>query len=91
MIEREIAGFEVLNGLLETFVPAILNMRSKQKLSWHNSSLLRLLPQDFLFETENSGSLYESLQVLLDFISGLTDSHALLIYRNIKGISLPGI
>ena len=91
VIEREIAGFEVLNGLLETFVPSILNMQSTQKLSWHNSSLLRLLPRDFLFEIENSGSLYESLLVLLDFISGLTDSHALSIYRNIKGISLPSI
>ena len=91
VIEREIAGFEVLDGLLETFVPAILNLRSAQKLSWHNSSLLRLLPQDFLFEIENSGNLYESLLVLLDFISGLTDSHALSIFRNIKGISLPGV
>ena len=91
VIEREIAGFEVLDGLLETFVPAMLNLRSAQKLSWHNSSLLRLLPQDFLFEIENSGNLYESLLVLLDFISGLTDSHALSIFRNIKGISLPGV
>ena len=91
VIEREIAGFEVLNGLLETFVPAVLNMHSTQKLSWHNSSLLRLLPGDFLFEIENAKNLYESLLVLLDFISGLTDSHALSMYRNIKGISLPGI
>lgn len=91
VIEREIAGFEVLNGLLETFVPAVLNMHSMQKLSWHNSSLLKLLPGDFLFEIENTENLYDSLLVLLDFISGMTDSHALSMYRNIKGISLPGI
>lgn len=91
VIEREITGFEVLDGLLETFVPAVLNLRSTQKLSWRNSSLLRLLPQDFLFEIRKSGNMYDSLLVLLDFISGMTDSHALSIYRNIKGISLPGV
>ncbi|MCK5369236.1 MAG: dGTPase, partial [Cyclobacteriaceae bacterium] len=91
VIEREIAGFEVLNGLLETFVPSILNLKSTQKLSWHNSSLLRLIPQDFLDELEKSETLYESMLVLLDFISGMTDSHALSLYRNIKGITLPGV
>ena len=89
VIEREIAGFEVLNGLLETFVPTILTLKSTLKMSWHNSSLLKLIPEDFLFEIEKSVSLYESLLVLLDYISGLTDSHALSLYRNIKGISLP--
>ena len=89
VIEREIAGFEVLNGLLETFVPVVLNLKSTKKLSWHNSSLLRLLPSDYSVEIESSENLYESLLVLLDFISGLTDSHALSIFRNIKGISLP--
>lgn len=91
VIEREIAGFEVLNGLLETFVPSIINLKSTQKLSWHNSSLLRLIPQDFLDELERSETLYESMLVLLDYISGMTDSHALSMYRNIKGITLPGV
>lgn len=89
VIEREIAGFEVLNGLLETFVPVVVNLKSNKKMSWHNSSLLRLLPGDYIVEIENSENLYESMLALLDFISGLTDSHALSIFRNIKGISLP--
>lgn len=91
VIEREIAGFEVLHGLLQTFVSALLNLKSGEKLTWHNSSLLRLLPDDFLFEIKQSDSLYDALLVLLDYISGMTDSHALSIYRNINGISLPGI
>jgi len=90
VIEREIAGFEVLNGLLETFLPSILELKSKQKISWHNSSLLKLLPGDFNEEINSSVSLYESILVLLDFISGMTDSHALSMFRNIKGISIPG-
>ncbi len=91
VIEREIAGFEVLNGLLETFVPAIISWNTGDKLSWHHSSLVALLPAEFFDEIHGKSiSLYETLLVLLDFISGLTDSHALSVYRNIKGISLPG-
>lgn len=91
VIEREIAGFEVLNGLLEAFVPAIIELKSDQKLSWYYSSLLRLLHTDFQLEIEKSESMYESLLILLDYISGMTDSQALSIYRNIKGITLPGV
>ena len=90
VIEREIAGFEVLNGLLETFLPAILDLKSGKKTSWQNSSLLTLLPEDYLREINNSDHLYESLLVMLDFVSGMTDSHALSMFRNIKGITIPG-
>lgn len=89
VIEREIAGFEVLNGLLETFIPAVIALQSNKKLTWHHGSLLKILPADFFYELNQKVSLYELLLVLLDFISGLTDSHALSLYRNIKGISLP--
>jgi len=89
VIEREIAGFEVLNGLLETFVPPVLNFKSEHKLSWHHDSLLKLLPIDVLHEINAHNSIYEALLLLMDFISGMTDSYALSLYRNIKGISLP--
>lgn len=87
VIEREVAGFEVLNGLLETFIPAILEFHSKEKASWYRSSLIKLLPVDFQSLLGKSANLYQMLLVLLDFISGMTDSYALSLYRNIKGIS----
>lgn len=89
VIKREIAGFEVLNGLLETFVPAILDICSETKLTWYKQSLLKLLPTDVEDELMVKKPMYESLLLLLDFISGITDSYALSLYRNIKGISLP--
>ena len=89
VIEKEIAGFEVLNGLLESFIPAVISLRTKEKLSWHHSSLLKSLPDDYYAELHEKSSMYDSLLVMLDFISGMTDSHALALYRNIKGISLP--
>jgi dGTPase len=89
VIEREIAGFEVLNGLLETFVPAVLQNHVEKKGSWHNRSLLKLLPIDIQEELDTKTDAYDLLLILLDFISGMTDSYALSLYRNIKGISLP--
>ncbi|MCG8308043.1 MAG: deoxyguanosinetriphosphate triphosphohydrolase [Cytophagales bacterium] len=92
VIEREVAGFEVLNGLLETFLPAVLShKKTRQKQSWHYSSLMRLFPEELMDEIENSSGVYEALLVMQDFVSGMTDSYALSVYRNIKGISMPGI
>jgi dGTPase len=90
VIEREVAGFEVLKGLLETFVPAVIDLQMQEKGTWYHSSLIKLLPADYQMMLEKSDQMYESLLILLDFISGMTDSHALSIYRNIKGISFSG-
>ena len=90
VIEREIAGFEVLNGLLETFLPAVISLQVHDKVSWHNSSLLKLLPEESIVEIKASSNIYEAMLIMLDFISGMTDSYALSLYRNIKGISMLG-
>jgi dGTPase len=39
-------------------------------------------------EIEKQVSTYGMLRIILDFVSGLTDRHALSLYRRIKGISL---
>jgi dGTPase len=90
VIEREVAGFEVLNGLLETFVPAVMESRFSSKASWYHSSLIRLLPPDYQASVQRAVNVYEAMLILLDFISGMTDSYALSLYRNIKGISFSG-
>lgn len=90
VMRREVAGFEVLHGLLETFVPAVLGALADEKTSWYHNSLTKLLPADLYEEMSGCDSVYEAMLVLLDFISGMTDSFALSLYRNIKGIALPG-
>jgi dGTPase len=90
VIEREVAGFEVLNGLLETFVPAVMESCFSSKTSWYHSSLIRLLPPDYQASVQRAVNVYEAMLILLDFISGMTDSYALSLYRNIKGISFSG-
>ncbi len=90
VIEKEVAGFEVINGLLSAFAEPVFLQASGQKLNWRKSGLLRLLPADTREEL-NGQQPYDAMLTLLDFISGLTDSRALSLFRNIRGISLPGV
>lgn len=89
VLEIEAAGFTVINGLLESFVPSVLKVKDRP-LSKKDQVCYRLLPDDIKIEIEEAPTLYQSLRSLLDFISGLTDSNAMNLYRKIKGISLPG-
>ena len=89
VVEREATGFNVLNGLLTVFVPLANNMAVKS-MSGKESISFRLLPEDVRRELQTADSNYRALRVLLDYISGLTDSTALLLYRKLTGVSLPG-
>lgn len=88
--ETEAAGFEVLDGLMQAYAPAVHDLRTTGG-SARNKNLIRLMPEDIRYELhQNDLSVYETLRLCLDFISGLTDSHALTLFRRIKGIALPG-
>ncbi|MDE1171062.1 MAG: deoxyguanosinetriphosphate triphosphohydrolase [Verrucomicrobium sp.] len=84
VIEIEAAGFEVLGGLLNAFAAAALTPPTDKKD--HNTKLLQLVPKQFL----DKATPYEQLLSILDFVSGMTDSYAVGLYKKIKGISLPG-
>ena len=62
-------------------------MKDKASRKYHNLRLL--LPADIVssikIKPEDS---YHMLRNIIDFVSGLTDRHALVLYRKIKGISL---
>lgn len=82
--ELEIAGYNVLGGLLEEFVPAILS----EKKSHYHKKLLTLMSSQFHTDKE---STYDKIQSVVDYISGMTDLYAIEMYRKIKGISIPTI
>jgi len=90
VMQTEAAGFEVLSGLLKEFTHATYYFKfEKDKYSPKHQSIIRLLPIDKLTEIESVNSIYEVILICLDYISGMTDSFALLTFRRIKGISLP--
>ena len=89
VLEKEVAGFEVISGLFESFLTASYHLHHDQSSHKHKS-ILRLLPVEFQNSVKNSDNIYEVSMSVIDFISGMTDRYALSIYRKIKGISLPG-
>jgi dGTPase len=91
VLEKEAAGFQVLEGLLEVFAKALYHKYYQtERFSGQDKSILRLLPEDFDLEEYDGEDAYALLRALIDFISGITDKYALSLYRKVKGIALPG-
>ncbi len=88
VVEREAAGYEVLGGLLDVFITAV-NEQAERNVASKNKTILKLLPKQFLQNDNSQIDLYSRLLKITDFISGMTDSYAVSLYRKIKGISLP--
>jgi len=47
-----------------------------------------LIPDQYMGEHT---TIYEKVQAVVDFVSGMTDLYALDLYRKIKGINIPGV
>lgn len=88
VIEREAVGYEVLGGLLDIFVSALLDSANTQ-LSHRTKTIIKLFPQQFTLAKNSEEDFYSKLLQITDFISGMTDSFAVSLYRKLKGISLP--
>ena len=88
VIETEVAGFEVLDGLLSAYIPAVYAGAIKKDGKARDKTMIRMMPEDIRLALSEETDLYLSLRLCLDFISSLTDSHALTLFRRIKGISL---
>lgn len=82
VIDKEIAGYGVLNTLLATYTNAVNNVYSGNA-SNYDKLILKALPKIPAFE---SNSLYERLSGVCYYISLLSDSKAILEYKKIQGI-----
>jgi dGTPase len=91
-VEIEAAGFEVLGGLLEIFVSALNDAaHGLERASSRSRKLLQLLPAESLGPGRvPDPDPYLRLLKMTDFVSGMTDSYAVTLYRKVRGISLPG-
>lgn len=83
VIQKEVSGYKVMAGLLEEFVPALVNNDTH-----YYKKLVKLIPKQFHTEKKD---LYSRIQSVLDFVSGMTDLYAVELYGKIKGISFPSI
>jgi dGTPase len=85
VVEIEIAGYNVIGGLLEAFFTAVI-----QPSSTKSQKLLQLISQQFII-TREPANLYNDIQSVVDYIAGMTDLYAVDIYRKITGITFPQI
>ena len=90
VLEKEAAGFETLEKLMEAFCGAcyarfILKDTPHPKYE----AIYRLLPDDVQHRLGTNTDVYKALRIIIDFISGLTDKSAMKLYRTIYGYSTP--
>ena len=89
-LEIETAGFEVLGSLLGLFTHAVEAHAGIGRLSTRERMLLKLLPEQFLGHGgAPDANPYVRLLQIADFVSGMTDSYAVDLYRKLKGFDLP--
>jgi dGTPase len=92
VIEIETAGFQVISELLERFISIIDDVAANGKRACPRSQMMiRLIPDQFIGpHGEPADDDYTRLLRLTDFVSGMTDSYAVSLYKKVTGISLPG-
>jgi dGTPase len=99
VLETEAAGFEIIGGLLDTFSNALeLQVRAKERVTageldhrnqWAEK-ILQLIPEEFVGRNRvPAPDAYTRLLRITDYVSGMTDTYALSLYRRLKGIALP--
>lgn len=85
VVEIEIAGYNVIGGLLKEFFAAVIHPSSPK-----SQKLLQLISQQYIITGEPE-QLYNDIQSVVDYIAGMTDLYAVDIFRKITGIAFPQI
>ena len=84
VISKEIAGYQMLTHLLDTYTNAILP-DSGQPESNFNKLVLNLIPATAY---DQEASVYENLINICSYISSLTDSNIVASYNKFKGLGI---
>jgi dGTPase len=85
VVEIEIAGYNVIGGMLKEFFGAILDPNASK-----SGKLLQLIPRQFVI-TGEPARLYYDIQSIVDFMAGMTDLYAVDLYRKMTGMAFPQI
>ncbi len=83
VLDIELAGFRIISTLLELMIDAV---RSPWKA--YSKLLIDRVSSQYNIQAP---TLYEKVQAVLDYVSGMTDVFALDLYRKINGNSLPAV
>ncbi|WP_299116111.1 deoxyguanosinetriphosphate triphosphohydrolase [uncultured Winogradskyella sp.] len=81
VVNKEIAGYKVLEGILSVFGRAASNFYSGH-LTSYDKLILKTLPETVNLSTN---SLYDNLIAVCLYVSKLSDSNAMLLYHRFNG------
>lgn len=92
IVKKEIAGWEAIYGLLKIFTKASESPNFKADGNTYESRLYKMISSShrIVFEKVETykNEEYKKLQLIVDFITGMTDSYAINLYQELKGIKL---
>lgn len=98
VLTLEIIARSVMGTILNNFVPAILdedykNPRTESgkisRLISRNFEYVQKLDENSVYRPDAFLSPYQRVQLVIDFISGMTDSYALNLHKKFLGMILP--
>lgn len=92
IVKKEIAGWEAIYGLLKIMVKASRSINFKSVGNTYEARIYKLISSNHRYVYENiekyDNTEYTKLQMITDFISGMTDTYAINLYQELKGIKL---
>lgn len=86
VIKVELTGYKVLYDLLDLFIPAVLKKEANR--THKDKKIVSLIPEQFLPIKDLEPKDYLKVMSVLDFISGMTDTYAIQLYRDLCGIEI---
>jgi len=78
VVKIEVTGFNIIGNLMSEFINAMLHQDSA-----YSKKLLSLIPEQFMTDKTD---VYSKIQVVLDYISNMTDLYAVQLYKDLRGI-----
>ena len=84
VVSKEIAGYQMLSHLLDTYTEALLPERENDR-SNYNKLVLKLIPEASHYQEI---SVYENLIGICSHISSLTDSNIVSSFQKFKGLKI---
>lgn len=98
VLTLELIGKSVISTLLDKFVPAALDPGSGDpgtdsgkiiSMISKNFDYVQRLDENHVYQATRRLSPYQRMQLVVDFISGMTDSYALNLHKKLLGLVLP--
>lgn len=102
VLALEIAGDRVLTELLEILYRALKDAKEKdvEKTKTYAGKIYQIISANYkyiaLYDYKkeckrgfDSLTIYDKLHLIIDFVSGMTDSYAVSLYKELTGINLP--